>query len=753
MMRSMYSGVSGMKNFQTAMDTIGNNIANVNTVGFKSSVVNFQDILNQTIQGASAPNNNRGGTNPKQVGLGVSVASISVKQSQGNLQNTGKVTDMAIQGNGFFVLGQGSNQFYTRAGNFDVDANGNLVNEGNGLKVQGWVADIKGNIDANTQSTAIQLPMGKTVAPIATTKISYQDNLNAYTNGKLSYGSSISLTDVNGKPITLTVELTPVKDAFNTYNYSILPANGMGDITSGDATGSISLDEFGNIKSISPGGRLTVTPTGGSPIVVELPKVSQSSGGFFSINPVGVPQNVLLAGFKGAGSYGPMNVMDQDGNNVSLTYTVSSVGGDSYKWAVSANGGKVTSGATGTFDWNAAAGVTNVSEGTTVIQSNAGNSIHIIHVQPPVNGGPPEFGVVENAPVVSDWGKIGAGTKNLTFTDASMPPITVTVPIEITGPDGASGTTYTYTVKGPLGNGNLISGATGQFDWDGTKITNSTGKKIVIQSTNGLEIDITPPLNGDVSGNAIFRQVPAKPVLASFMAPPETVTSTKVYDSLGVPHTMTTRIHRNGTNQWAWTCTEDSGLPMTNGSGILSFDTKTGYVSNTPGGPMVFTPVGADPVSITPDFSKVTQGFTSDVTNDANSWPLSTFEGPIQDGYPLGVLTGYNIDNTGRVVGVFSNGMNQDLAQVAIATFTNPGGLSRSGDTMFQESSNSGAAQVGQAGVGSRGTIAAGSHEMSNVDLSQEFTEMIITERGFQANSKIISTSDEMLQTLVELKR
>jgi flagellar hook protein FlgE len=171
MMRSMYSGVSGMKNFQTAMDTIGNNIANVNTVGFKSSVVNFQDILNQTIQGASAPNNNRGGTNPKQVGLGVSVASISVKQSQGNLQNTGKVTDMAIQGNGFFILGQGSNQFYTRAGNFDVDANGNLVNEGNGLKVQGWVADIKGNIDANTQSTAIQLPMGQTVAPIATTKI------------------------------------------------------------------------------------------------------------------------------------------------------------------------------------------------------------------------------------------------------------------------------------------------------------------------------------------------------------------------------------------------------------------------------------------------------------------------------------------------------------------------------------------------------------------------------------------------------
>jgi flagellar hook protein FlgE len=750
MMRSMYSGVSGMRNFQTAMDTIGNNIANVNTVGFKASTVKFEDILNQTIQGASAPNNNRGGTNPKQVGLGVSVASISVKQSQGNLQNTGKTTDMAIQGNGFFVVAQGSNQYFTRAGNFDVDANGNLVNGANGLKVQGWTADIKGNVDANTTASAIQLPMGKTIAPIATSKITYQDNLNAYTNGKLNYGTSISLTDVNGKPITLSVELTPVKDAFNTYNYSILPANGMGDITSGDATGTITLDQYGVVKSISPGGRLVVTPTGGSPIVVQLPQANQNNGGFFNINPVGEEQTLPLTGFKGAGTYGPMNILDQDGNNVTVKYTVSSTGGNSYKWAVTVEGGEVTSGAIGTFDWTAGTGVTNVSEGTTNIQSNAGNTIHI---QPPIHGGAPAFSVVENAPAVADWGSIGAGTKTLTFTDASIPPITMSVPIEITGPDGASGTTYTYTVKGPIENGKLISGASGQFDWDGTKVTNSLGKKIVIQSTNGLEIDITPPLNGDSNGNAIFRQVPAKAVMATFMTPPEVVTSTKVYDSLGVPHTLTTKVHRTGTNQWGWTTTEDSGLPITNGRGTLAFDTKTGYVTNSPGGPMVFTPVGADPVNITPDFSKVTQGFTSDVTNDAYGWPLSTFEGPLQDGYPLGILTGYNIDTTGKVVGIFSNGMNQDLAQVAIATFTNPGGLMRSGDTMFQESSNSGAPQVGQAGVGGRGTIAAGSQEMSNVDLAQEFTEMIVTERGFQANSKIITSSDEMLQTLVELKR
>jgi flagellar hook protein FlgE len=461
-------------------------------------------------------------------------------------------------------------------------------------------------------------------------------------------------------------------------------------------------------------------------------------------------QNLPLTGFNRAGTYGPLNVADQDGNNVTLKYTVSNTGGNSYKWAVTAEGGTVTSGTTGTFDWTASTGVTNVSSGSTIIQSNAGKTIHI---EPPMEGGATTFSVVENAPIIANWGGVGSGTNTLTFMDASTPPIAVSVPVEISGPSGAAGTTYTYNVVGPVTNGTLISGGSGQFDWDGSKITNSTSSKIVVQSSNGLEIDITPPLNGDNSGNAIFRQIPARPVIASFMAPPETVTSTKVYDSLGVPHTLTTKVRRTGTNQWSWTATEDSGLPVTNGCGTLAFDTKTGYVTNTPGGSMVFTPVGADPVSITPDFSKVTQGYTADVTNDANEWPLSTFEGPTQDGYPLGILTGYNIDSTGRVVGVFSNGMNQDLAQVSVATFTNPGGLMRSGDTMFRESSNSGNAQIGQAGVGSRGTIAAGSQEMSNVDLSQEFTEMIVTERGFQANSKIISTSDEMLQTLVNLKQ
>ena len=119
----------------------------------------------------------------------------------------------------------------------------------------------------------------------------------------------------------------------------------------------------------------------------------------------------------------------------------------------------------------------------------------------------------------------------------------------------------------------------------------------------------------------------------------------------------------------------------------------------------------------------------------------------------MGQLDSINIDKVGRIVGVFSNGMNQNLGQMAIAYFTNPGGLTRSSDTLFEESSNSGTAQIGQAGQGGRGQVTPGAIEMSNVDLSQEFTDMITTERGFQANSRIITTSDEMLQELVNLKR
>lgn len=183
MMRSLYSGVSGLKNHQVRMDVIGNNISNVNTHGFKTERVTFQDMISQELQGASEPNERIGGTNPKQVGLGSLIAAIDKIMTQGALQTTGKNTDVAVSGEGFFVVKDGDKQFYTRAGAFNVDKNGFYVNPANGLKVQGWNSrlDDAGNKYINSAGSLedIMIPLYSKEPARATQNVDFQSNLNA----------------------------------------------------------------------------------------------------------------------------------------------------------------------------------------------------------------------------------------------------------------------------------------------------------------------------------------------------------------------------------------------------------------------------------------------------------------------------------------------------------------------------------------------------------------------------------------------
>src|SRR6056297_3378396 len=161
MMRSMYAGVSGLKVHQTKMDVIGNNISNVNTTGFKGSRATFKSMMSQLMAASKAPQGGRGGVNPQQVGLGVSVGSIDSNMQQGNLQSTGMGTDLAIQGNGFFVANDGQQDYYTRAGALSLDENGNLTNSSNGYVMKGWMADDSGNINTNEAMEGIQIPVGQ----------------------------------------------------------------------------------------------------------------------------------------------------------------------------------------------------------------------------------------------------------------------------------------------------------------------------------------------------------------------------------------------------------------------------------------------------------------------------------------------------------------------------------------------------------------------------------------------------------------
>src|SRR6056297_2717139 len=186
MLRSMYSGVSGLKAHQNQMDVIGNNISNVNTTGFKGARVTFKEMLNQTISGASSPQGGRGGTNPKQIGLGVQVGSIDNDMGQGSLQSTGKMTDMAIQGNGFFILNDGDQNLYSRAGNMSFDEEGYLVNSANGNRVQGWIAEEDGTINETSMDNLEDITLDQTMDAAKTEKMVLDGNIDASKENELS---------------------------------------------------------------------------------------------------------------------------------------------------------------------------------------------------------------------------------------------------------------------------------------------------------------------------------------------------------------------------------------------------------------------------------------------------------------------------------------------------------------------------------------------------------------------------------------
>ncbi|HEY8488570.1 MAG TPA: flagellar hook protein FlgE, partial [Thermaerobacter sp.] len=212
-----------------------------------------------------------------------------------------------------------------------------------------------------------------------------------------------------------------------------------------------------------------------------------------------------------------------------------------------------------------------------------------------------------------------------------------------------------------------------------------------------------------------------------------------VYDSLGNPHTLVFTFTRTGTNQWSWSAADAANPSSSLATGTLTFSNAGVLTAGSPA-TVNFAPAGAAPMTLTVDFSALTQ-YAGPSTVEATA-----------DGYPAGQLTSFAFDPSGTITGTFSNGMTQPIAQVALASFANPAGLLRDGN-LYWASNNSGVARIGEAGTGGRGALTPGALEMSNVDLSREFVDMIVTQRGFQANSRVITTSDEMLQELVNLKR
>jgi flagellar hook protein FlgE len=446
MMRSLFAGVSGLRNHQVRMDVIGNNVANVNTVAFKAGRVTFKEGFAQLLQGASRPPGDHGGINPIQVGLGMQIGSIDQMFTQGNIETTGVATDLAIQGDSFFVVAKGNQHFYTRSGNFQLDADGRLVSPTNGFVVQGKMA-VNGILQDGI--TDIRLPFGQKTPARATTSVALAGNLDA------------------AAPIMM--------------NRTVDPA----------------------------------------------------------------------------------------------------------------------------------------------------------------------------------------------------------VPVAAT--------------DDPLADPDILA--------------DPENKKSLVQ------------------------------------------TSITVYDSIGSKHELKIVMWKTGADEWSWKL-DHSNLdlevepPAAPNRGSFTF-TSGGFIDTSPPFALPhieFQPAGAELVSLTMDPGQGANGLSHFAAS-------STAVLRDQDGYTMGTLQNFSIDRTGTITGAFTNGINVTLGQIVLADFNNPGGLLRVGDNMYAVSGNSGGAVNGFALEGSQSFLTSGALEMSNVDLAQEFTNMIVSQRGFQANSRVITNSDEMLQEVVNLKR
>lgn len=566
LLNSLFAGVSGLRNHQSMMDVIGNNIANVNTIGYKGSRVTFSDTFNQFVKAGTNPTENTGGTNNFQIGLGMKINSIDRNWNQGTFERTGITTDLALQGPGMFVLKSNGEQFYSRAGAFVFDADGKLVNPQNGAIVQGKIANNDGVVPPGNNLEDIIIDTNLKLPAVATSKLSWGGNLKS--NSDLTRSENVVLR--------------------------------------------------GNIQNDG-------TLDGSSEVVTT--KVYDTMGEEYSIE-------VTYTETANTNEYNlSWEVFDEDGNSIG------------------------TSGAPITVAY---------------VDDGSGNFIMDV-----------------------------ASQEKFDPTAAGYDP----------------NTTVQFNGIGPS-NGDI------QFQLNAASTTNNTSTKTVSISADGNRI---PNI---VSG------------------------SVTVFDSLGNSHQATLKFTKIDTNQWAWKVSVPgtstvSGTP-TSATGTIAFnqDGTLDPANISPNNPQfTFQPDGgANPVVIDLDFGS---GF-SGVTQTSSSSVVSALS---QNGSATASLSNLNIDQYGNIVGIFSNGNSRTLAQIMTATFTNLNGLISTGDNMYAAYANSGEPRIGSLGEETGTTVQSGALEQSNVDLSEEFTKMIVSQRGFQANARVITTADNLLQEITNLIR
>lgn len=654
MIRSLYAGISGLQGHQSRMDVIGNNIANVNTIGFKSGRMTFMDAMSQTLSYGKSTVGTSGGANPMQVGLGMKIGSVDTNFSQGILQTTNMTTDLALEGEGFFVVNDGSQNLYTRAGAFQIDEHGNLLAQGGKYFVQGKTADATGEIPTGGSVGNIQIPFGQKSPAKATTEIKYHCNLDASANAEANVWAGDW-----GK--------------------------------AAEATGGTTA----SMASVVAGNNFTIAIDGGTAETVTIPS-----------GVVAAPANVseLVTALNQG--------IRENSNLANKVEAVANSAGDGVIFQTTDKGGTNT---------------TITVAGGTVDLSAAGLNITSL-----TGSGTQGTTALADLPII---------TSALTVGD--------TITISGTNPDGSEvNATYTYaagdTVNTFLNSINgAFTGATATVD-DKGRILLTDAVKGKTQSTVSLSFT-------DVDSNGSAMSIPSFSIDEKGVNAGTHTASIYAYDSLGKKHTVEITFTKNqgADNRWDWEAKVDGGdtVPTGGNSGYVTFnnDGSIATMQSSDSGKLTFE-AGGGANTMEVNLFGGDSGSFAGITQYNSPFTTIAYE---QDGYTMGKINNVYFDENGIVYGEYSNGQSQKLAQVSLAKFVNENGLIKGGNNFYKASANSGNAEIGLAGINVNAAVRSGYLEGSNVDLSKELTDMIITQRGYQANTKTITTSDAMLQELI----
>lgn len=821
-MRSLWAGVSGLQAHQYAMDVEGNNIANVNTFGFKYSRADFSTLMSQTSKIATAPDGNLGGKNPMQVGLGAGVNSTTRIHSQGNIQTTDKNTDMAINGDGFFIVSNdgGTTQFFTRAGDFKTDAVGNFV-DNNGYTVQGWNYNQEtGQIDSSTSVQDIVIPPGMSMPARASTSVSLTANLDSgntlgmnasakrpiyaldSTHGMRNdtgtvidendtghtefYTTSKSGAQVTEKGVDMGV-------VFNAQGEGLNLRSGQGMwVSFADAKHTSNVKMHANLPEDpskwtantqytywgfkQPDGSvqnavLDITINGTR---IHAEGVGQETF-INAINAKTAETGVVASVVDGKITFTNDNSTGTTAKSKNLDITIhdtTTAGGQVRVPQVPEQGQNVTEAnlrldGVARSAWLGTTGAANNQAKTTVQVITAHEYIYSsnnvdIGANPnpgantagqanmPSANGQRTFHTTEDLRELlqrdARWGvdydgdgsleNWANGGGNAIGQDAN-PLVEVVVEsdgrFKITNPKGPAAKDMTFKVTG--------------FSDETNKIATNDKFTAMFSALDG---------NFNAGNNEKYSQ---DMYLSAHTA------SIEIFDSLGTRHELTVQFTKqtktaDGGAEWSIIISvpepaeinfSGDGAPGNIVVGNLRFGNDGSLQSYTPNVLNFTGNNGSKPDQVIKLDFGTTGGFDGLTSYDKDS---STTKQET-DGYTGGNLKpdALRTDENGYIYGEFTNGKTLALAKVALATFPNNMGLEEMGNNLYKATANSGTATIGHAGEGGRGGLKGSAIEMSNVDLSRALTELIVIQRGYQANSKTITTSDQLLNTLLQLKQ